>query len=341
MNATAGAMRDHGGNIDAAIARFGAGDWLDLSTGINRRPYPLPPLPAEAWRALPTRAAQEALVAQAVSAWGIAPGVEGIALAGAQAAIQSVPRLRAPGRAHVLAPSYNEHAAGLRVAGWHVVECAEAEALRGADLAVLVNPNNPDGRCWRPDDVLALARAVGLLVVDESFADAVPGVSVLARAAEADNLLVLRSFGKFYGLAGVRLGFAFGAPGPIAALAAAAGPWPVAGPAIAVGVVALGDDAWAAAMRAQLALDARRLDALAAGAGWALVGGTPLFRLYDVGDARAGRDRLARHHVWARVFPYSARWLRLGLPGPEAEWDRVRDALAQGAGGGGRGALPP
>ncbi|MBS0565383.1 MAG: threonine-phosphate decarboxylase [Proteobacteria bacterium] len=320
-------MRDHGGNLDQAVGTFGgtADDWIDLSTGINRLPYPLPALPPAAWTDLPTRAAIAALTDAARSAWASPAPV--VALAGAQAAIQTIPQLAAPGMARVLAPTYNEHAASLHAAGWQVQEVSDPADLAGADLAVVVNPNNPDGRLLAPETLLALSGQVGRLVVDESFGDICPEAS-LAPRADRPGLLVLRSFGKFYGLAGLRLGFAFG-PGPdIARLAALAGPWPVSGAAIAIGRTALADAAWAEATRARLTTDAARLDTLAAAAGWRLVGGTTLFRLYDSGNAAAEQIRLARHRIWSRVFPWSDGWLRLGLPGPASEWARLERALA-------------
>ena len=317
-------MRDHGGNIDRARAAYGGADWIDLSTGINRLPYPVGTLPAEAWTALPTAEAMAGLMAAAGLAFGTeAPGV---ALAGAQAAIQLVPRLAVPGRARVLAPTYNEHAAALRAQGWQVSEVAEPGDLEGADLAVVVNPNNPDGRHHEAADLRALAGRVGRLVVDESFADPVPGLSVARHAG--DGIVVLRSFGKFWGLAGLRLGFAFADARTVAALAEMAGPWPVAGPAIAVGTRALADDGWRRATVARLGADAARLDALAAGAGWRLAGGTHLFRSYETPDALAAQAHLAGHRIWTRVFPWSARWIRLGLPGGPDEWARLEAALA-------------
>lgn len=319
-------LRDHGGNLDAAMARHGGDGWIDLSTGINRRPYPLPPLPASAWTDLPTGAAKTALVRAARAAFGTdAPG---IALTGAQAAIQMVPWLARPGLARVVSPTYNEHAATLLAAGWRVEEVGSPADLPGADLGVVVNPNNPDGRRHDPARLRELSRQVGRLVVDESFADADGALSV---AAHADGrLIVLRSFGKFWGLAGMRLGFAFADAATIARLEALAGPWPVSGPALEIGRLALPDRAWAAATAARLAGDARRLDGLAAAAGWTLVGGTALFRTYATPDAGAAQDHLARHRIWSRIFPWSARWLRLGLPGAEAEWTRLDGALAAG-----------
>ena len=319
-------MRDHGGDLDQARAAFGGGDWIDLSTGINRLPYPLPDLPARAWTALPTAAETAALEAAAAAAYGAAGPV--VALAGAQAAIQLVPRLDPPGRAAVLAPSYNEHAAALAAQGWAVTPAAGPEDMAGADLAVIVNPNNPDGRRWPPEALAALAGRVGRLIVDESFADVDPALSLVPHLhALGERALVLRSFGKFYGLAGLRLGFALAGPAAAARLRALAGPWAVGGPAIAVGAAALTDRDWQAATAVRLHEDAARLAAMLAAAGWPAVGATALFVTVETGDARAAQARLARARIWTRAFPYSAGWLRLGLPGDAAEWARLAAAL--------------
>ncbi len=316
--------RDHGGNIDAAAARYGAGDWIDLSTGINRRPWPIGEMPAQVWRALPTRAAQDALIVAAGAWFGCAPD-HVLPLAGASAAIQLIPRSLPAGHAAVLTPSYNEHAASLRAAGWRVTDAPDPDAMAGADLAVVVNPNNPDGREWTPATLAALAGRVGHLIVDESFADPRPDLS-LARDVP-DNTLILRSFGKFWGLAGLRLGFVVARPTLLAPLADAAGPWAVNGPALHLGAAAMADRIWADDTTLYHAEAALRLDQLASTAGWAPVGGTHLFRLYDTPDATAAQDRLARAHIWSRRFPYSDRWLRLGIPGDHAEWDRLNAAL--------------
>ncbi len=249
-----------------------------------------------------------------------------LAVAGAQAAIQLIPRISAPARARILAPTYNEHAAAFRSAGWQVDEVTSLTGLEGADLAVVVNPNNPDGRCLAREDLLRLATKVGRLVIDESFADARPGLSLAAKAGH-ERLIVLRSFGKFYGLAGVRLGFILGSDADIATLAEMAGPWPVSGPAIAIGTAALSDRAWTQATVIRLRADATRLDGLAQSAGWKLFGGTELFRLYDTPDAAAAQEKLARQQIWTRMFPYSDRRLRLGIPGHPSEWDRLTAAL--------------
>lgn len=316
--------RDHGGNLDAARALWGAGTWVDLSTGINRAPWPMPALPDWTLTALPPADRLQTLIAAAGRAYGTGAAI--LPLAGAQAAIQLVPRLDRPAEARVLGPTYNEHAAALRATGWQVTEVSHPEALAGADLAVLVNPNNPDGRTHSPEALLALAARVGRLVVDESFADPVPALSVAAHAGD-HGMIVLRSFGKFYGLAGLRLGFALGSTGDIARMAGMAGPWAVSGPAIHAGTLALADTAWAQATIARLKQDSARMDGLAADAGWQLVGGTHLFRLYDTPFASAAQERLAQGHVWSRIFPWSDRLIRLGLPGTEAEWQQTARAF--------------
>lgn len=316
--------RDHGGNLDWARDAYGGEDWIDLSTGINPVAYPVPALSPSAWAALPTASARAGLIAAAAAAYGAAP--EGIVpLAGAQAAIQLYPRLARPGLARVLGPTYNEHAASLQAQGWRVETVRDLEALAGADMAVVVNPNNPDGRHHDPQALDALQARLGLLVVDESFADPVTGLTLAGRVRP--GLLVLRSFGKFYGLAGIRLGFAIADAATAERLAEAAGPWAVSGPALEIGTRALADTAWQAETVTRLAADTARLDGLARAAGWTLVGGGALFRTYATPDARATQDALAARRVWTRRFPYSATWLRLGLPAP-AQWDQLAEAMA-------------
>lgn len=322
--------RDHGGDLAAAIRRFGGApdDWIDLSTGINRVPWPVPEIPDAAWRNLPCRAAHDRLIATAKAGYGTA--WPALPLAGAQAAIQLLPALAPAGPVRIVAPTYNEYAGVLTLAGHRAQEVGNPEALKGAGLAVLVNPNNPDGRRHSPASLHDVAGQVGLLVVDESFADPHPELSLLPGACPP-NVIVLRSFGKFFGLAGLRLGFAFGAKAHLDRMAALAGPWAVSGPALEIGAQALGDTAWRAATIVRLAGETARIDALAKAAGWPLVGGTALFRLYDTPDAQTAQRRLARRHIWSRIFPWSPHWLRLGLPGTPAEWERLETALASAA----------
>ncbi|MFV0333278.1 MAG: threonine-phosphate decarboxylase [Tropicimonas sp.] len=317
--------RDHGGGLDAACARWGGGraQWLDLSTGINPVPYPLPDLPASVWTALPDSAASARLIVAARRFWEVPDRLGILPVPGASAAIARLPGVAKGSGAgvHIPAPTYNEHAAAFAAAGWRVMTGPEAP---GAGACVLVHPNNPDGRLWSAGEL----PQSGLLILDESFCDIAPEASLLRRAAQRPETLVLKSFGKFWGLAGLRLGFVIGAPALLATLREVTGPWPVSGPALAIGAAALEDPAWADATRERLREDAERLDGLMTRAGAVAIGGTTLFRLYRTGNAAGMQARLARGRVWSRCFPYSEHWLRLGLPGSEAGWQQLAAALA-------------
>ncbi|MBU3261123.1 threonine-phosphate decarboxylase CobD [Roseovarius sp. PS-C2] len=307
--------RDHGGGLDDAVARHGGtrDAWIDLSTGINPVPYPLPALPAEAWTALPDRAAQQALEDAARRFWNVPDGAAVLAAPGASSLIARLPGLARAGRVHIPGPTYNEHAAAFAAHGWNM-------SADSPDATVIVHPNNPTG-AWHD----RLTPGASLTVIDESFADVASDRSLVARAARP-GVIVLKSFGKFWGLAGVRLGFAIAAPDTIARLAGMLGPWPVSGPALEIGRMALNDTGWAEDTRTRLTADAARLDSLMTRAGATVEGGCPLFRLYRTEDAQGWQDRLAKHHIWSRVFPYSPEWLRLGLPAPD-QWARLEAAL--------------
>jgi len=306
--------RDHGGGLDAAAAAFGGSraDWIDMSTGINPNPYPVPQLTADAWTALPDQAAADRLSAAARRFWRVPDTAGVLAAPGASALIARIPALAPAGHVAIDMPTYNEHAAAFRAHGWQV-NAGPSHAAR-----VVVHPNNPDGRWTDPARLDA-----PLTVIDESFCDIAPQQSLIAHAAKP-GVIVLKSFGKFWGLAGLRLGFAIARPETLAPLADWMGPWPVSGPALAVGAAALDDNDWATATRTRLNEDAARLDTILTGRGAVLVGGTPLFRLYSVDDALAWQTRLAKIRVWSRIFPYSARYLRLGLP-PDHGWSRLND----------------
>jgi len=248
---------------------------------------------------------------------GVSPQGAGVAVAaGASAIIARIPTLVAADNVQIAGPTYNEHRAAFAANGWQITE--------GPGTArVAVNPNNPDGRLWTVKT--ATQGAPTLVVIDESFCDVIPERSLMELATRP-GVLILKSFGKFWGLAGLRLGFAIGDPVLTARLAATLGPWPVSGPAIRIGTRALADPDWTCATRRRLRQEADRLDAVMVRAGAAVVGGTTLFRLYETDDARAWQSRLAEAHIWTRVFPYSKTWLRLGLPAPTG-WTRLETVL--------------
>jgi len=324
---------DHGGDLASARLMFpGAPEPLiDLSTGINPFPYPLPPIPPDAFARLPEPAVIDRLCETAAKVYGAPSAAHVVAAPGCQILLPLVARLVPPGRAAVLGPTYSEHARAAALAGHALVETAEVARLADADLAVVVNPNNPDGRLVPPDVLCrlaaTLARRRGLLVVDEAFMDVGPRDASLAGTA-AEGVVVLRSFGKFFGLAGLRLGFAVVAPAQAALLRAQLGPWPVTGPGIAVGAVALADAAWMDATRRVLSEATQRLDKLLLEAGLEIVGGTPLYRLVRTSRASVVFERLGRAGLVVRRFSRIPTWLRFGLPGPEWAWERLSAALA-------------
>lgn len=322
----------HGGDLDEArrLFRQAPEPWIDLSTGINPVAYPLPDFTPQLFERLPAPGAQADLERAAASAYGAPQPAQVVAAPGTQVLISLLPHLRPRSRVAVVGPTYAEHARAWSLAGHEVAPVAGLDEAAGADVAVLVNPNNPDGRVVPP---AALRRAAGelagrggWLVVDEAFADFEVGPSLVPDLPEA--AIVLRSFGKTYGLAGVRLGFA-AAREPLAGrLRAALGPWAVSGPAIEVGRRALRDRAWLDRAGRDRAADARRLSDLLRWATGTDPTGTTLFRLVETPLAPALFDALGRRGIWTRRFQDRPHRLRLGLPGSEAAWERLEGALA-------------
>ncbi len=305
--------------------------FLDLSTGINPHPYPVPQLPAEVFARLPDSAALTELAAAAATEYG-APSPAHVACApGTQILLPLVAGLVRPAGAAVLSPTYAEHARAARLAGHDVAEAPDLAAVAAADLAVVTNPNNPDGRLFDKDALLALAahigRRGGLLVVDETFADPAPFLGLAGDLARG-NIVVLRSFGKFFGLAGIRLGFALAEPRLTRRIAAMLGPWAVSGPALAIGLTALSDVAWIERARRDLAAASERLATMLRDVGLELVGGTALFQLAQTPDAMALFRHLGRAGILTRAFPDHSTWLRFGLPAHEQDWQRLQSALA-------------
>ncbi|MEX2617038.1 MAG: threonine-phosphate decarboxylase CobD [Alphaproteobacteria bacterium] len=334
MDTTDPSPLPHGGDIADAEARFGvpAAGWLDLSTGINPDSYPGLDVMAETWQRLPQSGAMNGLLAAARRYYRVPDGVALVAAAGSQAVLQSLPGIAAAGRIAIVGPTYAEHERVWRERGYEIRNVASIAASGAADIVVVVNPNNPDGRTARPTELLALAAAItawrGLLIVDEAFADVAPESSVLPHLSEAHRVVVLRSFGKFFGLAGLRLGFAAGPPELIEPLARRLGPWAVSGPAQEIGARALTDDGWIAGARKRLAERRAALDAVLAAANLHVTGGTDLFRLVD--DARAPEicRRLGASGILIRNFDHNPNWLRFGVPGRAGDLKRLEAALA-------------
>ena len=290
-----------------------------MSTGINPVPWRSSPLSDEAWTRLPEPGAVRALERVAARAYGAPDPAMVVAAPGTQILISLLPHLFPQECVAVLGPTYGEHAAAWGAAARPVTAWAALDTA----AAVVCNPNNPDGRRVPPAAVADLAARLQLLVVDEAFAD-LEEVSV-APLLGPQSLVVLRSFGKTYGLAGLRLGFALAAPEVAARIRDALGPWAVSGPAVAIGREALGDRAFLAAAASRLDRDGARLDALLEAAECRIEGGTRLFRLARSDAAAAMFARLGQAGVLVRAFPDRPHLLRFGLPAPDA-WDRLEAA---------------
>jgi len=310
--------RDHGGAIDAAIAQFGGpkSAWVDLSTGINPHSYPLPEFSRSDWSDLPDHGAMQALLNAARAFWQVPETAEIIAAPGASSLISRLPYLCQPTKIQIARATYNEHRAAFENAAWNVIETP-------APSRVIVHPNNPDGQIWRNPTA---PNPPDLLVIDESFCDTCPEQSLIAMTQQP-GIVLLKSFGKFWGLAGARLGFAIGAAETASRLSSLLGPWPVSGPVLRLGARALADFDWAKTMRRRLATEAERLDRLMIDHGAELVGGTSLFRLFSVADAAHFHRNLAQNRILCRIFPYSKTWVRIGIPACEADWQHLAEIL--------------
>lgn len=329
---------EHGGRVVQARRMFpGAPEpFMDLSTGINPVPYPFDPLPLDLFTRLPEPEEVLDLQRVAARAYGVADPAMVVAAPGSQMLIQLLPRLRPLPGVAVLGPTYAEHAAAWAAAGSIVSQVAEFAQLGAVPGAVLCNPNNPDGRRTPVPALLALAERLaahgGLLVVDEAFADLEGSGRSVAPLLPRPGLVVLRSFGKAYGLAGVRLGFALASPELAGAIRDALGPWAVSGPALRIARQALADRAWAAASAERLRREAACLDGVLAGSGLRVLGGTSLFRLVEVPDAQAVFTRLGRAGILVRRFAGDPHRLRFGLPRDAEQLSRLARTLAGNAG---------
>ena len=323
-------MLEHGGRLLQAARRYGiaAGEWLDLSTGVNPNGWPVPLLPATAWSRLPEN--DDGLEAAACAYYGTQSLLP---VAGSQAAIQALPLLRSACRVGVLSSGYAEHAHAWRRVG-HATQAVAAaqveDAITQVDVLVLIHPNNPTAARFAPQQLLdwhaQLAARAGWLIVDEAFVDATPDAS-LAPFCPRPGLIVLRSLGKFFGLAGARVGFALAPREILQRLEEQLGPWTVSGPARVVAILALQDRAWQTQARARLIHDAQRLQELLRACGLPSAGGTGLFQWVVTPQAAVIHDRLARQGILTRIFSEPSS-LRFGLPGAEKDLARLATAMS-------------
>lgn len=317
----------HGGGLDAAKRHFGGTDWLDLSTGINPDPWPGADDIAIDWQRLPDTDALRRLEEVAARFFGVAPEYI-CAVPGTEIGLRLAGTLVGGDARHV-APSYRTH--GEMIADSAAID--RAGTLLHDGTLILANPNNPDGRVIEAKvlhDLLDRRAPESWLLVDEAFADPDPTISLAGLVSDARNLLIFRSFGKFFGLAGVRLGFVLGPPSILDPLRRLLGAWPLSAAAVAIGTAAYGDAAWITGARRRLPEQAAALDAILAGAGHQPIGECPLFRLIEVDDAQSLFERLANVAILTRPFADQPQWLRIGLPPGDDAAARLTAALAHG-----------
>ncbi|MQB42747.1 threonine-phosphate decarboxylase CobD [Rhizobium sp. ICMP 5592] len=315
----------HGGGITAAARLHGGRpeDWLDLSTGINPNPVPLPDIPVSAWHRLPDQHLVER-ARMAARGYYHSGDILPLPVPGTQSVIQLLPRLVSAGSVAILSPTYGEYARAFKLAGLPLSEVNEInEVANGNGLVVIVNPNNPDGRLLPVDRLRELhdrqqARG-GVLVVDEAFGDMEPEGSLAPYASSMPNLIIFRSFGKFFGLAGLRLGFVIAEASILARFEDWLGPWAVSGPALSLAASLMENDT--TTIRKRIVDRRSALDAVLHRAKLNIAGGTGLFAL--VADERASDiySHLCHHHILVRKFDYAPNWLRFGLA-PDEEGDR-------------------
>ncbi|TDF81097.1 threonine-phosphate decarboxylase CobD [Pseudomonas sp. H9] len=322
-------MLEHGGRLQRAVQHYGIAreHWLDLSSGIAPWPYAIPEIPLQAWARLPET--DDGLEQAAAAYYGV---THVLPVAGSQAAIQALPHLRARGTVGVLSPCYAEHAEGWRRAGHQVIELHSEQVddhLDSLDVLVVVNPNNPTGCLHHAAQLLGwhqrLARRGGWLLVDEAFMDNSPQHSIGAHADQS-GLIVLRSFGKFFGLAGVRLGFVLAEPTLLQRLAELLGPWTISGPTRRLGQACLLDTAAHQQQIARCAAASQRLAGMLIRAGFAPSGGCDLFQYRVTEQAEQLHEFMAQRGILLRLFAQPAS-LRFGLPATDADFQRLEQAF--------------
>jgi cobalamin biosynthetic protein CobC len=323
----------HGGNLAAARALFPNAPQpiVDLSTGVNPHPYPIADLAIDDLARLPEPAALARLSDLAAAVYGAPSAHNVVAAPGSQILMALIADLVPRGRAAILGPTYAEHARVAALAGHDVATVESLGGIEGGSLAIVVNPNNPDGRLTPKQDLLRLAEKQkvdgGTLVVDEAFMDVGPDDASVSDRVDQAPIVVLRSFGKFFGLAGLRLSFAVTNRPLAERLRARLGPWPVSGPALGIGAAALGDQTWIDGTRKSLSADSERLERLLGAAGLTPVGRTALFCLVSSPRAQEVFVTLGKAGIFVRRFDENPQVLRFGLPGKEERWRRLEGAL--------------
>lgn len=326
----------HGGRLDAAVTKYGGDreDWLDLSTGINPSAYPLPEISNESWQRLPDEVAQSELITAAKKYYQVPEEVKLVPANGTQAIIQNLPYLLKQKNIAIISPTYEEHRYSWKKAGRNVLKAKSLnDAVGMAEVVIVVNPNNPTAETYQRDELLEVARKLeqksGFLIVDEAFGDCAPELSVVPQMCE--NIIVLRSFGKFFGLAGLRLGFAICVEAIADELLLRQGPWSVSGPALIIGADALANAQWVSNMRLQIRQNAKDQVEVIEACGLQLIGNAGLFMEFEHHNATGIHEALLQEHILVRQFADRSTRLRFGLCENMEQLERLAWVLKKNA----------
>ena len=317
----------HGGDIDLAIKKYGGEreDWIDLSTGINGTSYPWQESVKVELRNLPSNKILMNLEKAAARAYKIAESTYTAAASGGQQIINLLPIcLKNCNSVTILGPTYNEYEKAFKSSGIKTQTVSEVSKLSSSDIAIIVNPNNPTGKVIADETLEDLSKKVRILIIDESFK-----MFSSRRIQKFDNVIQINSLGKFFGLAGVRLGFVSGPSDFIKSVRGMLGPWPISSIAAEIGIIALNDTTWISEMEKILLEGSNVLHEACSTKNWKLVGKTNLFHTYATSSCHEVEEQFAAHNIWIRTFDYSETWVRLGIPTSKYEWTRVRRALNQ------------
>lgn len=325
----------HGGCLNRAVKDFAIAreNWLDLSTGINPQSYSLSSPPESIWRSLPED--DDGLVATAQKYYDCR---QLIMTPGSQWSIGKIPSwCRALGnhKNTVLLPylGYQEHRHAWQKSGFdcvYYIDEPTEQQLSTCSAMVVINPNNPSGNKVNKTQLLQwhnrLSETGAWLIVDEAFIDAETSQS-MAGDAGVTGLIVLRSLGKFFGLAGVRVGALLAWQSLLELALSELEPWSIANPSRWAAEKALQDIQWQDSMRAQLTLQSQKLSDLLHRTFSQSIGGCALFQTVWLNNAEVIYQQLAREGILVRLLSeYKTPGLRFGLP---ADNDKSRARLTQ------------
>lgn len=326
-------MIKHGGQLRQASQKFGhlPDQWLDLSTGINPFGYPIPLIPDEVWHRLPDDPDELNSIAK-----NYYQTKHLLPLAGSQAAIKVLPRLRSPCMVGIVHPCYDEHRLAWLQNGHAVQELRHIPEVswvsQNLDVLILIQPNNPTGHVYEPDYLQAIHQVLkqknGWLIVDEAFIEACPKAHTAVQIAMPEGLIILRSCGKFWGLAGARAGFLIAHPTILRQAQNQLGPWCLTGPSRWLITQALTDTAWQHQTQKKLAALSNRMDLQLKNLGLISLGHCHLFRWLPTPMAQTIHRELAKKGILTRLFT-DPMAIRFGLPKTDKEWDLLQEMLTQ------------